>query len=236
MSIDNTNSANGYYKLVNELVDDYIEKWKIRPSNLKKYLKPGSQRFSKFIERNKLADIKGIERVVTDVIDDRYHMERDGVLKFEAYKYFESNEFKIDSLKRCLYKGIEKSTINMEKILADYFDANLGDIDIVDADKHIFKLSNWENKDWKIVIYTDEELDVILTNIIEFLYEELSKKKIELSEHISIELSDLINKENFSTKIENILTDELAKKLISDCLDDGFKFKSEFKKHYIWVS
>ena len=67
----------------------------------------------------------------------------------------------------------------------------------------------------------------ILTNVFDHLYEELSKKKIELSQHISIELSDLIKKEAFTDRIENILTDDVAKKLISDCLDNGFKFKDE---------
>jgi hypothetical protein len=79
-------------------------------------------------------------------------------------------------------------------------------------------------------------MDVILTNVIEHMYEELSKKKIELSQHISIDLSDLIKEDAFVNKIENILTDEMAKKLISDCLDNGFKFKDEFNNHFIWIS
>ena len=45
---------------------------------------------------------------------------------FETFKYFESEEFKINSMKECLYKAIEKSTLSQEKILADYFDTNLG--------------------------------------------------------------------------------------------------------------
>jgi hypothetical protein len=79
-------------------------------------------------------------------------------------------------------------------------------------------------------------MDVILTNVVEHLYGELSKKKIELSQHISIELSDLIKEDAFTSKIENILTDDVAKNLISDCLDNGFKFKSEFQGYFIWIS
>jgi hypothetical protein len=139
-------------------------------------------------------------------------------------------------MKQCLYKGIEKATQNMEKVLADHFDTNLGDIDIVDTDKHIFKINDWNNHDVEVVIYSKEEMDVILTNIVEHLYGELSKKKIELSQHISIELSDLIKEDAFTTKIENILTGDLAKKLISDCLDNGFRFKDEFKGYFIWIS
>jgi hypothetical protein len=236
MSINTREDANRYYQVINGLVDDYIDKWKIRPSSLKRYLQPGSERFNKFLERNKLKDVKGAEVILKDIIEDRNYMEKDGVITFESFKMFESEEFKIHSMKQCLYKGIEKATAKMEKVLADHFDTNLGDIDIVDADKHIFKINDWENQDVEVVIYSKEEMDVILTNVFDHLYEELSKKKIELSEHISIELSDLIKKEAFTNRIENILTDEVAKKLISDCLDNGFNFKDEFQGYFIWMS
>ena len=236
MSINNREDANRYYQIINDLVDEYTEKNKIRPSNLKRYLQPGSERFNKFLERNKLKDVKGAAVILKDIIEDRDSMEQDGVITFESFRMFESEEFKIHSLKQCLYKGIEKATGKMEKVLADYFDTNLGDIDIVDSDKHIFKLNDWENSDWEVVIYSKEEMDVILTNVVEHMYNELSKKKIELSQHISIELSDLIKEDAFINKIENILTDEMAKKLISDCLDNGFKFKDEFNNHFIWIS
>ena len=45
MIVNNRESANKYYTLINELIDNYVEKWKIKPSNLKKYLKPGTDRF-----------------------------------------------------------------------------------------------------------------------------------------------------------------------------------------------
>ena len=56
MSINNKEDANRYYQVINGLVDDYLDKWKVRPSNLKRYLQPGSERFNKFLERNKLKD------------------------------------------------------------------------------------------------------------------------------------------------------------------------------------
>ena len=37
MSINNREDANKYYQIMNELVDEYIDKWKIRPAKLKKY-------------------------------------------------------------------------------------------------------------------------------------------------------------------------------------------------------
>ena len=37
MSINNREDANKYYQVINSLVDEYTEKHKIRPSNLKRY-------------------------------------------------------------------------------------------------------------------------------------------------------------------------------------------------------
>lgn len=236
MAINNREDANKYYQLINDLVDEYTEKHKIRPSNLRRYLQPGSERFNKFLERNKLKDVQGTSIILKDIIEDRANMEKDGVITFESFKIFESDEFKIHSMKQCLYKGVEKATQKMEKVLADYFDTNLGDIDIVDSDKHIFKINDWKNSDVNVVIYSKEEMDVILTNIIEHLYEEISKKKVELTKHISIELSDLIKEDIFTNKIEQLLTDSLAKDIISDCLDGGFKFETDFDGHSIWIS
>jgi hypothetical protein len=36
--------------------------------------------------------------------------------------------------------------------------------------------------------------------------------------------------------MKNILTEDMAKKLITDCLDNGFKFKDEFQGYFIWIS
>ena len=66
MSINNREDANRYYQMINDLVDEYTEKNKIRPSNLKRYLQPGSERFNKFLERNKLKDVKGAEIILTN--------------------------------------------------------------------------------------------------------------------------------------------------------------------------
>ena len=235
MSINNTEDANKYYQLINNLIDKYIVDNGIRPSKLRNYLKPGGDRFNKFLERNKLKDIKGSEIILKDILEDRDSMEKDGVITFESFKMFESEDFKIHSLQQCLYKGIEKADIKMEKELADYFDINLGDIDIVDSDKHIFKINDWKNDDWNVVIYSKEEMDVILTNIADHLFEDLSKRKVELTKSISIELSDLIKEEAFEAKIMSIMTRDLSKRLIGECFGD-YKFESESNNHFIWIS
>jgi hypothetical protein len=154
---------------------------------------------------------------------------------------FESEEFKIHSLKQCLYKGIEKATSSQEKVLADHFDTNLGEIDIVDADKHIFKINDWNNHDVEVVIYSKEDLEVIEGNMIDHLYTELSKSKITLTDSISIDLSDLVKEEVFENKMFDIFTPEFLIKTISDLL--GGKYQKEKDsvapvnqgKNFIWI-
>jgi len=240
MSINTREDANKYYQLINELVDEYIDKWKIRPSRLGKYLRPGSDRFNKFLMRNNLSEVKGAEVILKDIIEDRVHMEKDGVMTFESFHLFESDDFKIDSMKECLYKGIEKADIKMEKILADVFDTNLGSIDIVDADKHIFKIEDWEGEDKKVIIYSDEDLEVIKTNMVENLYEELRKKKVELSSKVSVDLGDLIREDDFTGMMSDQLdkTDNFTNSLLNEIITDllEFDFKQEESGYFIWIT
>lgn len=232
MSINNREDLNKYYDIINELVDEYIDKWKIRPSSLKKYLKPGTERFKNFLLRNNLSEVKGSETILKDIIDDRSSMESDGILTFESYKLFESEDFEIKSLHQCLYKGIEKADIKMEKILADYFDTNLSDVSIEDSSKHIFKVDSWDG-DKKVIIYSKEDIDLIKENIFDHLYEQMSKKNIDLVNSVSIGLSDLINQENFYKKLESIFTKEFTINTISGLLESDFK--SEKSDYFIWV-
>lgn len=236
MSISNREDVNKYYQILNELVDEYTEKNKIRPSNLKRYLQPGSERFSRFLEKNKMKDIKRADVILKDILDDREAMEKDGVVTFESFKLFESSEFKIHSMKECLYKGIEKSTQKMEKVLADYFDTNLGHIDSEDSNKHIFKISDWEKQDCNVIIYSKEEVDVIKYNMFDHLYDEISKSKFEIVTDISIELSRLIDKDIFESKLSDIFTEEKLIKTITDCLGSDYKFEKESNGHFIWIS
>lgn len=236
MSINSREDANKYYQVVNKLVDEYMDKWKIRPTNLKRYLKTGSDKFEKFIERNGLKDINGIKQVINDVIDDRVNMETDGVLTFESFKVFESDDFKVTSLLQCLYKGIGKTDIKTEKFLADHFDANLSQIDIVDSDKHLFKVTNWENDDLLVIVYNKDEMDIIKGNIKEYLTNELLKEKVDLI-GIKIPLEDIVDKSKAENYIESFLTPGKISDLINNSLENNFT-KFNFEKtddFYIWT-
>jgi hypothetical protein len=233
MSIKSREDANKYYQIVNELVDEYMSKGKIRPSSLKRYLQPGGERFKKFLIRNKLNEITGIDRVLSDVIEDRANMESDGVLTFENFKFFESDEFKIASMKQCLYKGIEKADLKMEKVLADVFDTNLGSIDIVDTEKHCFKVEDEE----EVFIYSKEDIDIIGLNILDHLYDELCKKDVVLVDDISINLSDLVGKEAFEKKMYEVFTEDFLLNLIGKLLDSEYYKEGETigkGNYFIW--
>lgn len=243
MSIKSREDANKYYQLVNELVDEYMSKGKIRPSNLKRYLQPGSERFKKFLIRNKLNEITGIDRVLSDVIEDRASMESDGVLTFESFKFFESDEFKTSSLKQCIYKGLEKADIEMEKALADHFDTNLGSIDVLDSDKHVFYI---EDEGIEVICFSLEEMKMIEDNIVEHLYSELRKKEIELVDRIigdlSINIGDFITTnaavfEAFDAAVRKKLDDGILAEIIENLLTDdyaGMAEMSTIRNYYIW--
>lgn len=235
MSINSREDANKYYQLVNELIDKYIDGHKIRPSRLRTYLKPGGQRFNKFLERNKLKDVSGAERILRDVIEDREHMEKDGVVTFVSFTLLESTEWKVSNLKECIYKGIEKADIKMEKILADYFDINLGAIDVIDTDKHKFKIDDWKNDDWKVVVYSDEDIEVIKSNIIDYLFDEISDKKVEIIEGLSIGLKELIEEEKFNKSALEIVTESKTIEIVCKCLGEDWSFESKYSSHYIFV-
>jgi hypothetical protein len=232
MSINNREDANKYYQQINKLVDEYMESDKIRPSNLKRYLQPGSERFNKFLSRNNYKEVSGIDQVLADVIEDRVNMERDGVLTFENFKFFESDEFKISSIRQCLYKGVGKADLNMEKALADIFDTNLGSI-TGDSDRHLFKINDWNGKDVQVVIYSKEDLDVIYLNVIEHLYDEIKKKEVELTSNIKINLGNMIKKSDFDMSMHEYFDTDVWLDLVSDLLK--MEFHKDFNNYFIWI-
>ena len=193
--IQNTEDANKYYQLVNQYIDEYVGKWKIKPNNLKNYLLGNKSKLVNFLERKGLKDISNINRVVLDIVEDRVAMHNDGVMTFENFKFFESDEFKIIDMKQCLYKGIDKTNIKHEKILADYYDVSLSQIDVVSPDKHIFKID-----DLNIVIYDEDELNIIKENIKDYVLNQTFNKSVKLD----LGNSDLdlnVNIKDFSSHI-----------------------------------
>lgn len=232
INIKTSDELNKYYDIINKLIDDYIIKNKIKPSSLKRYLKPGSDKFKKFLIKNNLSDVKNIEVILNDVIEDRYNMEKDGILQFESYKLYESDTFRIKSMSEALLKGINKANIEHEKVIADYYDTNLSEINIISSEDHQFKVNVWNSYNF-VIIYSEEELSIIKENIKEFLYEEISNKTIDLNIDVTIKLLDLINKTNLEKQLDNILDENMVIKLITD-YRSIYKFEKKYNNYYIW--
>lgn len=229
----NHEDVNKYYNQINNLVDEYLEINKIKPSNLRRYLQNGSERFKNFLKRNNLDMVKGSDRVLQDVIDDRYALEADSILTFEKFNIFESDEFKLLDIKECLYKGVSKSTLEHEKILADVFDTNLGLIDPVDGDKHIYSIEGFGKEKLKVIIYLSSEIDIINNNIQEYAWEVLSKSSVKVTDGISIQLGNLINREMFNKNVENNINKQSTINTIKSVL--GMDLKGNSEKFAIFV-
>lgn len=202
MSITNRDEANQYFDRVNKAVDDYMMNGKIRPSMLKRYLKPGGENFNYFLKMNDLSEVNGIDRVLADVIEDRAGMESDGVLTFESFKTFESEEFKVSSMRQCLFKGVESAGTDAEKAIADSFDTNLSHVEVENAEAHVFRVEGWEGKDVRVIAYSKEEMGIIYENLVDFLYDEACSKTIELPGEISMSLEGLIDRGSFQRNLD----------------------------------
>ena len=158
-------------------------------------------------------------RVVLDIVEDRVAMHNDSVMTFENFKFFESDEFKIIDMKQCLYKGIDKTNIRHEKILADYYDVSLSQIDVVSPDKHIFKID-----DLNIVIYDEDELNIIKENIKDYVLNQTFNKSVKLDLgnsdlDLNVNIKDFMDEDKFKNKIDEILSPENVKSIISSILD-----------------
>jgi hypothetical protein len=222
MSINNREDVNKYYKIVNELVDDFMVNGKIKPSSLKRYLKP-EKKFKNFLKKNNLSSVNGIEKVLSDVIDSRVNMESDGVIKFESFKIFESDEYKLLTLGECISKGVGKTDINEEKFLADYFDTNLGYIDIIDSERHLYKINSWE-KETEVIIYSKEDFEIIYHNIIDFLINDFLKKETDLTTGVRISLDKTVDISKLKTELEKNVNIDKVCNIIKSYLNDEYDY------------
>ena len=200
--IKNTEDANKYYAIVNEYIDVYLDKWKINAKKLKKYLL-NNKKLINFLEKKGLKDISNIKLVINDVIDDRISIERDKIMTLESFSLNESHKF--SSIEECLYFGVDKSSIQHEKTLADHFDTSLGHINVINSNKHIFSI---DKKNY--VIFLKEELEIITENLKEFFLDKIKTKKFILDESldIKVEIINFIDEEKFKS---SFLIDDINK-------------------------
>lgn len=224
MKITNSQEANQYYKIVNDLVDQYIQKWKIQPTSLSRYFKPGSPKFESFLINNGLSEVEGIKRIVQDVIEDRTNMQLDGILTFESFK----SKINESSL------SVGDATIDHEKVLADFYNTSLGHIEPKDKSKHTFEVNDFGDK-CICVVYSESELEEIKKKLVDESLDSIKSKKVVADNqvpYIYIDLSDIISEDKFRETYNKALTEEKLIQHISHSVNA--KFQKEFKGHFIW--
>ncbi len=217
--IKNSDDANKYYQLINQYIDEYVENWKIKPNNLKNYLLGNKSNLLKFLERRGLNDVNNINIVLSDVIQDRVSMYNDSVMTFESFKLLESDEFKILDLRSNIFKGIQKATIEHEKILADFFDASLSEIDVVNSDQHLFSFA--ENN---VYVFSKDEITILKANILEHIYQKIKDQKIVIEiNSLKIEVSSDVYLKSYEEFTLKMNIDENVEEYVGSSLNGGYK-------------
>ena len=204
--MNNSEEITKIYRSVGEKIDDYTDKWKIRPENLERYL--SGKRLKKFIQIEGLENINGIEIIINDIIQDRISMNKDLVKKFENFNFDNSIDGGYN-----FWNGVGRSSIDHEKILADFYDVSLSEVDVIDTNTHRFKVNGEE-----VLVFTESELDIILENLKMEKIDNITNKEIEIFKDVKVTLSDLIDNEKLSIKIDEIVTEglyEMIKKELS---------------------
>ena len=204
-------NLNKYYKLVNEYVDEYLDKWKIHPKKLKTFLK-NTKNLSNFLKKKGLENLNLAERILSDIIDDRVCIENDLVMKFESFSLKESVE--INKIHQCLLIGINSTNIDHEKILADLLDVSLSEIDLLDPDQHKFTINNCE-----YIIFTKNEIEIIEDNIKEYCFNTIIQNKISIdlgkSESISFISNDIFDSHSLKSKISLDIKGKIKEVILS---------------------
>lgn len=219
VKIDNTHDANIYYKLINDFIDKYIVKWKIKPSKLSNYLK-NNDNLEQFIIKNDLKEISNIKKIINDIMEDRTGIEYDGVLKFENFSLLNENLINL---------GL--SDVSYEKVLADLYNIGLSHIVLFRKDLNYYRITDFDKVRYAI-IYSNKELLQSISNI-----KYAIKKSILLSYHeindlddyrfsLDIMIGDIIDNNKLSSKLDELVNNNFFLLLFKQYL---FKI---FKKHF----
>lgn len=200
----NSEEINGYYKVVNDKIDTYLETWKVSPKNLKKYLK--GKKLKSFVENMKLSNIPNIEIIVNDVLEDRVNMDSEMVKKFESFNFEEPEDI---SMNGYIWNGIGKGNIDHEKILADYFDTSLSSINVIDTNTHKFEFEGTE-----CLVFSEKEVETLKENLKILNIDMLNKKKISLGMGETIEVSKIVDDQKLEVIVDNYIDSNFTNILI----------------------
>ncbi len=229
-------NINEYYQKINELIDKYFE-WEVRPSALKKYFKKGSLGVKKFIERNDLSNVNNIDKIIRDVVEDRYSMEKDGVLTFESFgenlvEDVLNSSSEGTGLDFILYNGVEPSGMKEEKIIADYYRTSLGHIEEVDTNLHEYTVGSLK-ADYNVIIFSEDDFGKIIENLVNYLEKYLGNKKVFVAPlNLEIDLSSIINRDFIEDQVDS---KSYTINVISEILNTHeYTYQKKFGDYHFW--
>jgi len=179
----NIDNIDEYYEIINNKIDEFF-KHNIEPKSLKRYLKRGTSGMNRFIEKSKLDDVKNIEKVIEDVVDDRVAKRESEITTFEN---FTPDDFVIEF-------NIDE---NVHKIIADLYKVSLGHLVI---DNNHIKLTRIKSEK-ELFVYTMDQLDSIFNQICNKIYNQIKNDIISFDLlDLDIILTDKIEEKYFKLK------------------------------------
>lgn len=200
--ISNTEEANSYYKVVNDIINGYIKDYKIRPSEIKRYIQKNME---SILKRNNLDDVIGIKTVFNDVLDHHHNMELDSVIKFENF----------------IYENVDGVNIQHEKVLADFYKTSIGHVTLKNNASRLYLIEDFGKK-ITCAIYSDTELNNVRASIVDGMLESMADKKATINSKDNI-INTIININDVldSSKLKSVLLKSVDKNLV-------FKYIEQF--------
>jgi len=236
IKLKNREDANKYYKIVNEIIDKFIDNTNARPKEVYVYI---NKNMRKFLDNNKLSEVVGIERVVSDVIEHRKSLQDDNILTFEG---FSSVLEDISDLK--------SNNVRKEKILADFFHISSGHIDTINQDLNIYQVKDFDES-YFVTCLSENDLNQIRTKLKNLLTNKIISQKIQfdplvenfIGENSNLNLNKFIDDTKLSVFLDESINSESCIKYFefflnnSDIVELGnidLKFITDSNGYKIW--
>lgn len=199
----NKENVNEYYKKVNDIIKKYLT-FGVHPENIKTYFKKGGKQVQNLIEKNNLADVENIERVVLDVVEDTYNMHSESIKTFEKFLHEIDKSFIPDILFKThpLGSGVAERTVaDVTKVSMGYLE---NDETVLTPSKKSRVVVNTNNSA-KYFVFSKHDFNGIIqrlsTNIVGYLIVDATINIPVLNVDIPIRTLDIDN----SKAIENII-------------------------------
>ena len=215
MKIDRKNISE-YYKKVNSKIDHFFGKG-VTSEGLKRYLKPNSYGITRFMEREELTDIEGIEKIIKDCVDDRVAID-ESIMTFESFE---------SSFRRYSFDLSQDIDQNTEKIIADQYRVSLGHVE--SESNHITLTGVKTEKD--LYVFTKSKIKDILVDACNKMYEDISQEDFKFPIlDVTIKLEGKIDKEVFINAVYNDISnkkEQVIEEMLSWDTNSEYTFKLE---------